>query len=79
MRIKFLGCVEKRTKGCPVCGRRRSEYTFRSHRSFILPSGMTKTFRANYPVDVSDTDGEFLLSYTYTDPHGELKHMFEVV
>lgn len=79
MRVKFLGNVEKRKKGCPVCGRRKSEYTYRSHRSFILPSGMTKTFRVGYAVDVMDIDGEFLLGCTYTDPHGELKHMFEVV
>lgn len=79
MKVKFTGTVERRKKGCPVCGRHRSEYAYRSRRTFILPSGMTKTFRVNDAVEVMDSDGEFLLTYTYTDAHGVVKHAFEVV
>jgi hypothetical protein len=77
MKIVFKGYVEKGRKGCPVCGKRRSEYVYRSRRPYILPSGITKTFRAGIPVEVSPSDGEFLLSVTY-EAQGEIKHAFEV-
>ena len=78
MRVVFKGIVEKGHKGCPVCGKRRSEFTYRSRRPYILPSGITKTFRAGIPVEVSDSDGRFLLGITY-ESQGEIKHAFEVL
>ena len=76
MRVVFKGIVEKGHKGCPVCGRRKSDYIYRSRRSYILPSGNSKTFRAGVPVEVSDRDGNFLLNLTY-ESQGEIKHAFE--
>lgn len=65
MMVRFLGTVEKRMGGCPVCGRRRSGTAFVTHKTFFLPSGAEKTFRVGRAVEVSDTDGEFLLSFEY--------------
>ena len=76
MTVVFKGIVEKGHKGCPVCGRRSSDYIYRSRRSYILPSGITKTFRVGTPVEVSDRDGAFLLGLIY-ESQGEIKHAFE--
>lgn len=78
MTLKFNGSMEKKTRGCPVCGGRRSEYRFTAVRSFYLPSGGMKTFRAGQTYEVSDRDGEFLLTYRYK-VNGTEKHAFEVV
>ena len=79
MRIKFNGIIEKRKKGCPVCGGHRSDSSFQSMRSYILPSGITKTFRAGIAEEVSEEDGQFLLSYRFLDKDGVVKNVFEVV
>lgn len=78
MRLKFNGSMQKKSKGCPVCGNRVSEYKFTAARSFYLPSGSMKTFRAGQTYDVSETDGNFLLTYRYM-ANGKEKHAFEVV
>ena len=77
MKIKFNGIIEKRSKGCPVCGKRTTDSQFQNTKMYILPSGATKTFRAGRIEEVSDEDGEFLLSYTYIDPRGNKKQVFE--
>lgn len=79
MKIVFKGIVEKRRKGCPVCGRRGGSNTFATMKTYILPSGITKTFRVGKPEEVSDRDGEFLLMYKYTDKDGSVNNVFEVV
>ncbi len=79
MKIKFNGIIEKRTKGCPVCGKRVTDSQLRTMKSYILPSGITKTFRIGREEEVSETDASFLLSYKYTDPEGKVKPVFEVV
>lgn len=79
MNIRFNGVVEKRTKGCPVCGRLRQEVQFSAVRAYILPSGRNVTFRVGKTVEVSDKDGAFLLTYKYTDNEGHIKPVFEVV
>lgn len=79
MKIQFNGIIEKRTKGCHVCGKRKSDSQFQTMKSYILPSGITKTFRVGHPEEVSDSDGAFLLSYKYLSPTGETKQVFEVV
>lgn len=78
MRLKFNGSMEKNSKGCPVCGGRHTEYRFTTTRSFYLPSGSMKTFRAGQTYDVTERDGEFLLTYRYM-VNGKEKHAFEVV
>lgn len=79
MRIVFNGIIEKSRKGCGVCGRRRTENQFLDHKTYILPSGVSKTFRVGQAVEVSDRDGNFLLNYKYQTPEGEEKSVFEVV
>lgn len=80
MKLKFNGITEKRSKGCPVCGGggRKTDIAFRTTKTFILPSGVTKTFRAGKIEEVSEEDGDFLLSYNYT-LNGVTKPSFEVV
>lgn len=79
MKIKFNGIIEKRSKGCPVCGKRMTDSQYVASKTYILPSGITRTFRVGKIEEVTDEDGEFLLSYRYKDPKGDVKHVFEVV
>lgn len=79
MKIKFNGIIEKRTKGCPVCGKRTTDTQLKTMKSYILPSGITKTFRIGREEEVSETDASFLLSYKYTGSDGKVKPVFEVV
>lgn len=78
MKIKYMGVIEKRSKGCGVCGKRHTDPEFRAFKTYILPSGITKTFFAGRVEEVSDSDGAFLLSYQYQTPNGEVKKVFEV-
>ncbi len=77
MTIKFNGMTEKRKKGCSVCGRRHSESGFSVSKTYILPSGVTETFRAGRCVEVKDEDARFLLSYQY-EKDGQIHKVFEV-
>lgn len=62
MTVKFKGAVTGVRKGCGVCGQRRvSKNGFQTIASFYLPSGGKKTFVIGKPVEVSDSDGLFLL------------------
>lgn len=65
MKVKFNGMkIEQSTSGCPVCGKNRvRKEGFVSVKSFILPSGITKTFRMGNVYEVNDKDGKFLLQY----------------
>lgn len=71
MIVVFNGTVEVKRHGCPVCGGRSTHKTFQHTREYILPSGIRKKFRAGVPTEVSETDGNFLLSYKYTTREGE--------
>lgn len=77
MKIKFNGVMEKRKKGCSVCGRKHAEFGFSGSKTYILPSGVTKTFRAGRCEEVKDEDAEFLLSYRY-EKDGKIQNVFEV-
>lgn len=80
MKVQFNGLLEKRSSGCPVCGqRRKSKHGYVTTKTFILPSGITKTFRVGKVEEVSDTDGNFLLSYNYDDVNGARRAVFEKV
>lgn len=80
MKIVFNGLYEKKRAGCPVCGGRKgtTQTDFVYMKTYILPSGITKTFRKGRAEEVSDTDGSFLLSYKYTDKQGNVHNVFEV-
>lgn len=70
MKLIFNGLLEKKSGGGCNCKRSSSGYGFVSSRMFILPSGAQKTFYVGSVEEVSDKDGEFLLSYKTTDPNG---------
>ena len=79
MKVKFNGLIEKRTKGCGVCGARNVEMQFTVTKTYILPSGRTVTFRAGRTEEVNPSDGAFLLGYKYTNPDGSVHPVFEEV
>lgn len=78
MRIQFNGIIEKKSGGCSACGKRRTGSQFLASKTYILPSGVTKTFRVGQPETVSEQDAKFLLQYKYLQ-NGETKQVFEVV
>ena len=64
MKVKFNGVLESKSGGCIPCGRKRaSKKSLTTKKDYILPSGRTVTFYLGRSVEVSDSDGEFLLSY----------------
>lgn len=80
MKVVFSGILEKQTSGCKPCGTRRvSKKVMSTKKAYILPSGESKTFYVGRPQEVSDTDGAFLLGYTYIDEHGKEQKVFTEV
>lgn len=78
MRVMFNGVIERSRGGCK-CKGRTTENKFVTSKMYILPSGARKTFRIGQAEEVLDMDADFLLSYSYTDPEGRVKKVFEVV
>lgn len=77
MKVVFNGIMEKRSGGCVPCGAKRaSEQVMKTSKMFILPSGAKKVFFVGREEIVSDSDGEFLMSYMYTDKDGQRKTVF---
>lgn len=66
MKIKFNGLLEKRSGGCN-CKRQSNGYGFVNSRMFILPSGISKVFYTGRVEEVSERDGNFLLSYNSSE------------
>lgn len=80
MKVRFKGILEKKSGGCVPCGAKRvSKQTMVTSKLYILPSGETKKFFAGRVAEVSDKDGEFLLSFTYTDKEGKEQTVFDEV
>lgn len=80
MKVVFNGLLEKRSKGSGCkCRGNKPAVTFVSSKSYILPSGAIQTFVQDRPVEVSDRDGKFLLSYIYTDANGAKRSVFSEV
>lgn len=80
MRVVFNGTLEKVSGGCSRCGsKRKGSMAFVRAKQYILPSGNIKMFRMGVPETVSDVDGQFLLSYEYTDVNGDRRKIFEEV
>ena len=77
MKIKFNGLLEKKSSGCN-CHKSGSSYGFVNSRMYILPSGKQKTFYVGKVEEVSDRDGQFLLSYNSVDVNGK-RQVFEKV
>lgn len=79
MKVVFNGIIEKRKSGCNCSGRKAtSSLRMVTSKHYILPSGITKTFRVGQAEEVGEEDGQFLLQYMYTDK-GERKHVFSEV
>lgn len=79
MKIVFNGTIEKRSGGGCKCKGKTTSSTFVRSKMYILPSGQTKTFIVGQPVEVSDRDGNFLLSYIYKDINGDTRAVFREV
>lgn len=75
MKVVFNGMFEKRSSGCN-CKGRKTDYSFKQTRMFILPSGLTKTFSVGKEEEVSERDGKFLLSYSSKDVNGAYREVF---
>lgn len=78
MKVKFNGLLEKKSSGGCNCKKGTSNYGFTSSRMYILPSGQQKTFFVGKVEEVSDRDGQFLLSYNSVDVNGK-RQVFEKV
>lgn len=78
MKVVFNGVMEKRSGGCN-CKGRSSEVGFVTSKSYHMPSGRQHTFFVGEPVEVSDTDGNFLLSYIFKDANGDMRAVFSKV
>lgn len=77
MKIRFNGLFRVVKKGCVPCGHRvTSGRAFLSTWSPILPSGAIRTFHVGEEYEVSDTDGNFLLSYSQVDNDGVRQDAF---
>lgn len=79
MKLVFHGAQMRKNGGCPVCGARKSIDGVALSKSYILPSGKAQTFHTGRTYEVSDRDGEFLLSYVYKTKDGEVHKSFEKV
>lgn len=80
MKIKFNGLIEKKSGGGCNCKKSGSEYGFVGSRMYILPSGATKTFFVGKEEEVSERDGQFLLSYNQApDINGHSREVFTKV
>lgn len=70
MKIVFNGLLEKKSSGGCNCKNKATNYGFVNSRMYILPSGATKTFYVGKVEEVSEHDGQFLLSYKSIDKNG---------
>lgn len=78
MKVVFNGTIEKHTKGCN-CKGKTTEVGFVSTKLYILPSGRSVRFYVGKEVEVSEQDGNFLLSYIYADANGDRRAVFSKV
>lgn len=78
MKVRFNGVIEETQKGCHVCHGRTTHSQMTTHKAYYLPSGRRVTFRVGVPVEVSQADGEYLLTEDYKLPNGKRKKVFEV-
>ena len=61
--VKYLGKKASKKRGCPVCGSRgRTEYKMLATNTYYPPSGNRIFVRIGQEYELSDEDGEFLLS-----------------
>lgn len=78
MKLRFNGIVEETQRGCRPCHGRTAHLQMKTHKAYYLPSGRHMVFRIGIPVEVSEEDGQYLLSETYKAADGKTKKVFEV-
>lgn len=77
MKVRFNGMFVRKSKGCGCGGRSATgSKAFVAHKTFILPSGKSISFSLEQEYEVSDLDGNFLLSYTQIDKDGLVQNAF---
>lgn len=80
MKVKFNGMFRNIKTGCAPCGQKvHGKRAFLTNRTFILPSGMTMSFHLGEVYEVSDLDGNFLLTYSQEDKDGLRQDSFTKV
>lgn len=79
MKVVFNGTIEKRSGGGCRCKGKVTSSSFVRSKMYILPSGRTENFTAGQPKEVSERDGQFLLSYVYKDANGDTRAVFSKV
>ena len=79
MKVVFNGTIEKRSSGGCNCKGKTTSSSFVRSKMYILPSGRSQNFILGQPVEVSDRDGAFLLSYIYKDVNGDMRAVFSRV
>lgn len=79
MKVVFNGTVEKKASGGCKCKGKVTNSSFVRSKMYILPSGRSVTFVVGQPVEVSERDGAFLLSYIYKDANGDTRAIFSKV
>lgn len=79
MKVVFNGTIEKRSGGGCRCKGKVTSSSFVRSKTYILPSGRTENFTAGQPKEVSERDGQFLLSYVYKDVNGDTRAIFSKV
>lgn len=80
MKVRFNGMFRDIKTGCAPCGHRvQGKRAFMTNRTFILPSGLTMAFRLGEVYEVSELDGNFLLTYSQVDKDGLRQDSFTEV
>lgn len=62
MRVRFLGFRGTSVSGCGGCGKKRVSSGVSLVKEYATPNGLRKTFVRGRVVEVSDSDGSFLLN-----------------
>ena len=79
MKVRFNGMFARKNKrggGCGCHGSSVNGLGFITHKTFVLPSGAVRDFSMEGEYEVSDLDGNFLLSYTQIDKNGLMQSAF---
>ena len=79
MTVVFNGTIEKKASGGCNCKGKVTSSSFVRSKMYILPSGRSEHFVVGQPKEVSQQDGEFLLSYVYKDVNGDTRAIFSKV
>lgn len=79
MTVRFLGRIKTTTRGgCSRCGHKQvNSHRFQYVDRIIGMDGRYQTYVVGKEYEVSQREGEFLLSLTYID-QGQEKHCFEI-